>query len=307
MNKSEREIINQLRSEDKTIRDQTFADVFYPKTGVRNVICQAVWNITYMTVGPKSKNLQSFYDTLTSLVFEDLKNANPSKIDEAENISGYFFTLAKNCRIRAINYIDGKTSVVTKREDELTLKDDRAQEEDNVDNGVLVIFEGDPRYDGMTGEQLATELIGRYISQIKNKEYRDILLAIDVGGVKPMKYAEELGVSPETIRSKHTHARIELVTIALPDIKKRSAEFYHKYRDLATSKDAELLDSFFDKNTTPLDVSKMKAKQKEPIAKAFHRLSKKVRSERKQNSKQWNRAVREYKNEMKELEKGDNK
>lgn len=299
MNIREKEIISNLRSPEAATKNRQVFELFYGKGKDTEVLRKKVKDVIHFCFsGDKYHGKQDeIYDTLVSLICEDIWKASAETIEKIDNLSWYFFRLARNCanRNRSIIHV----CIGIKDDTTLGAEHDKKQEEEEIIDDILTVFIDDNPNDGdKPREDVAAAIVNRYISKVPRKEYRDIIIAIDINDWSHEQITRKLGIRPKDIDQFHRRAKLALTTAALPDIKKHCVVFFHKYRYLLSQEDSERLDCFFSNS----GISKGN-----DIASIYLSLVKAVNKERTEHTKEWRRAVREYKKRQKELETTNNR
>lgn len=298
MNSREKEIISNLRSSNQEIRDKQAKELFYGNGKDTAELRKQIKSVMRKCFsGAKYRDKQKeIYDTLVSLVWEDILKDSSKKLENAYNIPSYFWTLAKNCANNNRRYIHECIGI--KDDEDLGPKNDKPNNDDDVHNDTLqVIIEDDSQIEEKPRELIAAELLNKYISKINRKEYRDIIIAIDINHWSHEKITRMLGIRPDDIDQFHRRAKLALTQAALPYIKKHCEAFFRRHSHLISPEDKTILERFFNYD----DISKGTE-----TAKAYMRLDKAVKKERKEAEREWRRAVREYKQQKKEFETTNN-
>lgn len=302
MNIREQRIIQGLRSEDERQRGDMVSALFYGKGGTTNQwkeILQRVVKICYG--GPKYGGMyREIYETLVEMVCLDIFKASDAAIEGIKELKGYFFQTARNCANSNRKFIESSLGIDDKRtslddgDGKLPVSDDG--EEDATGFFALLLFGGeDADLEGRSREDLARELVKRYIDRIPCENYRKVLYAIDLWGWSHERIEREWGL--RNIDQNHRRARVALTKVALPDIKKTCGDYFGRHRDSLTGTEAALLDRFFQGETVPPDAA----------AKAYAKLVKVVRHDQAEFRKQMRRAVREEKAAQKESNQKKNR
>lgn len=299
MNTREKEIISNLRSPEVATKNRQVYELFYGEGMDTEVLRKKVKDVLrFCFSGDKYRSKRGeIYDTLVSLICEDIWKASPETIEKIENLSWYFFRLARNCANRNRSIIHVCIGI----KDDITLgaEHDKKQDEEEIIDDILTIFmDENPDNVDKPREDVAAAIVNQYISKIARKEYRDIIIAIDIYDWSHEQITRKLGIHPKDIDQFHRRAKLALTKVALPDIKKHCAVFFRKYRYLLTPEDSERLDCFFSNS----GISKGN-----DIAAIYLTLVKAVNKERTEHTKEWRRAVMEYKKEQKELETTNNR
>lgn len=293
MNIREKEIIRNLRSKDAEVKNRQVAELFYGKgkdtEQLRNQVNKVV---LYCYSGLKYKDMRrEIYDTLVSLICEDIWNAPDEVLDNIDNLSWYFFRLSRNCANRMRNYIH--VCIGVKTDVAIGPSNDKESEDDSTEDAISIFLDENRADDEQSRDDVALDIINRYISKIPRKEYRDIIVAIDINDWSHEKIAKEFGICDKDINRFHRRAKVALTQVALPDIKNHCADFFYKNRDLLSEKDGSMLQLFFD------GTDKLKTSE---IAKIYIKLIKVVKKNRAEKAKSWKRSVRDYKAQIKEFE-----
>lgn len=294
MNIREKQIIRNLRSLDAEVKNRQVSELFYGKgkdtEHLRNQVDKVV---RYCFSGQKYYGMRrEIYDTLVSLICEDIWNTSADVLEKIENLSWYLFKLSRNCANRRRNYIH--VCIGVKTDTEIGPSNDKAAEDDISDDDVITIFLDENQTDEeQVRDDVAIEVVNRHINKISRKEYRDIIIAIDINGWSHEKITEKLGIRDEDIDQFHRRAKLALTQAALPDIKNYCADFFEKKKHLLSEEEISKLQAFFEGTGKP---------KESEIAKLYIKLVKVAKKDRNERTKEWRRSVREYKAQIKELE-----
>lgn len=304
MNIREQEIIRGLRSTDERVRSRWVSDIFYGK-GESELKEQLNKVIRICYGGPKYRGMwKEIFDTLVSLVCADIWNASDAAMDGIRELSYYFFKTARNCANSKRKFIHDCLGI---NDRDVSLDDqeggmppvirDEPEKEKGLDLFVILLYGNDDVEPGdKTREELAAELVERYIGRISCDAYRKVLYAVDIWGWSHERIERELGIT--NVDQNHRRAKIALTKVVLPDIRKNCAHYFSNHRDCVSQKEADLLDRFFDGAVGLSDDS---------IAKAYIKLVKVIKHDRMEFVKEMKRTAREEKASRKADKKGDSK
>lgn len=303
MNVREQEIIRGLRSDDECVKNRWVSDVFYGKGG--NELKEQLNKVIRICYGgPKYRGMgKEIYDTLVSLVCADIWKASDSAMDGIKELPYYFFRLARNCANSKRKFIhdclginDRDVSLDQEGVGPSGIRDEH-EEEKGIDLFVILLYGNDDVEPGdKTREELASELVEKYIGRISCDTYRKVLYAVDIWGWSHERIKQELGIT--NVDQNHRRAKVALTRVVLPDIRKNCAHYFHNHRDCVSHDEADLLDRFFDGAA---------GLSEDSVAKAYIKLVKVIKHDRTEFVKEMKRTTREEKNSRKAAKKEENK
>lgn len=301
MNIREQQIIRGLRSSNERERGDLISELFFGKGGGTNDLKEILQRVVKICYGGAKYAgcYRQIYETLVEMVCLDIWKAADSTIEGIKELKGYFFQVTRNCAnsnrktIEGLLGINGQDRPINP-ERPLPSEPEEPEDEDGSELFVFLFFGGnDVELDGRTREDLARELVKRYIGQISRENYRKVLYAIDIWGWSHERIERELDI--HNIDQNHRRARLALTRVALPDIRKTCYGYFDRHRDSLSSGEADLLDRFFHAGGGPTD----------DVAKAYMKLVKVVKREKAEFSKEMRRAVREEKGTLKAAKKNN--
>lgn len=236
---------------------------------------------------------------LVGFLSEELIRKDRKTFDSVDYLPGWMYTTACNCAERNRDRIDDALGFVKSElpEDEskpVSIDDALSRKVADADGygggyGAAVIFEPVEE----PSSQWAEDLIGSLINRIPNEGYRNVLRAVDLEGVAVKDYAEDLGKTQNAGNSLHNDAILELIRVALPEIRRRMRSMYERYGDLLKPADQEVLGAFFS-GGSPTGGRK--------TAESYARLLKISRRETALEEKEEAKEAREEKRRIKERE-----
>lgn len=302
MNIREQEIIRGLRSTDERVRNRWVSDIFYGR-GV-NVLKEQLNKVIRICYGgPKYRGMgKEIYDTLVSLVCDDIWTASDATMDGIRELPFYFFKTARNCANNKRKFIHDCLGIndrdvsLDKEGGMPPVLRDEPEEGKDIDLFIILLYGNDDVEPGdKTREELAAELVERYIGRISCDAYRKVLYAVDIWGWSHERIERELGIT--NVDQNHRRAKVALTRVVLPDIRKNCAHYFHNHHDCLSQKEADLLDRFFEGVVGLSDDS---------VAKAYIKLVKVIKHDRTEFVKEMKRIAREEKASGKAVKKGDN-
>lgn len=183
------------------------------------------------------------YPTFVSLFYKYLMNIKPETFFSVDNLPAWMRTTARHYANRnreEINDLLGIYSDTVPLDNE---KMNRLPEGGDEEGARNTVEPGSTSRENSS--KWAEDKLANYINKIHNAYYREILTAVDIAGMELEDFAEEQGKSIAAIYNDHRRARIALIQIALPDIRKRAASMYGDFKDQLTEKERKALDGFF--------------------------------------------------------------
>lgn len=100
------------------------------------------------------------------------------------------------------------------------------------------------------------------------------------------EYAAKIGSNVADVDVRRRRAMLELIKVALPDIRKRAKKMFVRFKDKLSSSQASILQDFFDNGVLG------DSKRRDAIAKAYKTLVIKANSEHRQNTQRYDEALK---------------
>lgn len=292
MNSKEREYIEWIidRSDTKH-HEAAIKYLFYGKESVTRTIRSVV--LKYFSNNKYSLVRSEVYPTFVSVFYQYLLTINPQKLREIDNLNAYFFKAVSTFLIPGKPYrikIDASLGIdathvefnpnvfheesFTSEEFDNPNENDGKESESTAEDDSNDDFGEDDKSPVDPDDWTAFVMLP-YIQQIEGKNrdrtIEDLFSKV-IEDLPSKDYAELIGTNYRDVDVRRGRALVEVLKVALPDIRKRAKKMFVRFKDCLNSSQVKILQDFFDTGEPGDD------KQQKKIAEAYKTLLVKANS-----------------------------